>query len=102
MEGSIDISNVDRWGETPGRLKPILGEQYGRVTFFIVLFLFLLFGLIVMFMEGFAGALCLIPILVPFGYLVSSELNALDKMLNYRVIFLQGNLEPQRKYGKDE
>ena len=43
-----------------------------------------------MFMEGFAGALCLIPILVPFGYLVSSELNALDKMLNYRVIFLQG------------
>lgn len=90
----MDISNVDRWGETPGRLKPVVDEQYGRVTFSIVIFLFILFGLIVMFMEGWPNTLpvilCLIPILVAFGYWVSYEFNALDKMSNYRVIFLQG------------
>jgi len=83
-------NNEKRWSEDSGRLKPVLGEQYGRVTFFIVSFLFILFGLIVMFLEGFSGALCLIPILVAVGYLVSSELNALDKMSKDRAIFLRG------------
>ena len=91
----MDISNKES-----GRLKPVLGEQYGRLTGVVVMFLFILVGVIVMFMEGFAGALCLIPILVPFGYWVSSELNALDKMSKIEPFFCGVNLEPQRKSGE--